>query len=180
MSLDPVQVLLDKDAIQNIKYEYFRRLDSKQFDDLIKLFTEDATTAYDNGRHSCHGREEIFNFLDESMSKHEFLSQHQAHHPEITFVDETHATGMWHFEDTCYILDDKVKITGAGIYWDEYVKTDQGWLISHTGYERLWVCTEKLNLDNYLEIRSFWDAKELERSNQRNKTAGELQLYPQR
>ena len=45
MSLDPVQVLLEKDAIQNIKYEYFRRLDSKQFDDLIKLFTEDATTA---------------------------------------------------------------------------------------------------------------------------------------
>ena len=77
-------------------------------------------------------------------------------------------------------LDDKVKITGAGIYWDEYVKTDQEWLISHTGYERLWVCTEKLNLDNYLEIRSFWDAKELDRSNQRNKTAGELQLYPQR
>ena len=42
---------------------------------------------------------------------------------------------MWHFEDTVYRLDDKVKITGAGIYWDEYVKTDQEWLISHTGYE---------------------------------------------
>ena len=62
MSLDPVQVLLEKDAIQNLKYEYFRRLDSKQFDDLIKLFTEDATTAYDNGRYSCHGREGIFIF----------------------------------------------------------------------------------------------------------------------
>ena len=67
MSLDPVQVLLEKDAIQNIKYEYFRRLDSKQFDDLIKLFTEDATTAYDNGRHSCRGREESVNFLDDSV-----------------------------------------------------------------------------------------------------------------
>ena len=70
MSLDPVQILLEKDAIQNIKHEYFRRLDSKQFDDLIKLFTEDATTAYDTGRHSCYGREAIFNFLDESMSMH--------------------------------------------------------------------------------------------------------------
>ena len=63
------------------------------------------------------------------MSTHQCLSQHQAHHPEIAFR-YTHATGMWHFEDTVYRLDDKVKITGAGIYWDEYVKTDQEWLIS--------------------------------------------------
>ena len=75
MSLDPVQVLLEKDAIQNIKYEYFRRLDSKQFDDLIKLFTEDATTTYDNGRHSCHGREEILIFwMNQCQSMNSFRS----------------------------------------------------------------------------------------------------------
>lgn len=180
MNNDPVQTLLEIEAIKQLKYCYFRHLDSKQFAELVLLFSEDATTAYDNGRHSYKGRQALKDFLDEGMGTHECFTQHQAHHPEIAFVDDTHATGVWHFEDTVYRKDLSVKISGAGIYWDEYEKTDAGWEFTHTGYERLWVCAEKIDMESYLEMRSFWDVKEVKRSNGRDKKAGELGLFPVR
>lgn len=175
-----LQNLVEIEKIKQLKYRYFRHLDSKQFSDIIELFTDDATTAYDNGRHSYQGREQIFKFLDESMTTPDSLTAHQAHHPEITVIDENHATGIWHFEDTVHRLDFRVLIFGAGIYWDEYVKVDGQWKIAHTGYERLWVRTEKIDEDRLLEIRSMWSTKDIVRSNQRTKKAAELALFPQR
>ncbi len=180
MNSDPVQMLLEKDAIKELKASYFRMLDSKQFSDLVLLFSEDCTTAYDNGRHSFNGRKALFDFLQEGMGSPECYTQHQAHHPEIKFIDDTHATGVWHLEDTVLRLDHGIKITGVGIYWDEYLKADAGWLFTHTGYERLWVCTEKVDANNYISHRSFWDAKSIEHSNGRDKKAGEQLLFPAR
>lgn len=175
-----LQALLDIEQIKQLKYRYFRFLDSKHFTELVELMTEDATTAYDNGRHSFQGRDAIYKFLDESMTTPDSLTAHQGHHPEITLVDDNHATGIWHFEDTVHRLDYRVLVFGAGIYWDEYVKVDGEWKFAHTGYERLWVRTEKIDEERLLEIRGMWSADDIERSNKRTKKTGELGLFPTR
>lgn len=177
---DELKTLLEIEKIKQLKYRYFRHLDSKQFADIVQLFTENATTAYDNGRHSYQGRDAIFKFLDESMTTVDSLTAHQAHHPEISLIDDNHATGIWHFEDTVHRLDYRVLIFGAGIYWDEYIKVDGEWKIDHTGYERLWVRTEKIDEARLLEMRGMWTEDDIARSNNRSKKTGELALFPQR
>ncbi len=173
-----MEELLEIEAIKQLKYRYFRFLDSKQFTPLVQLFAEDATTAYDNGRHSCKGRDELFSFLDESMGTGKMNASHQAHHPEITIVDETHATGIWHFEDTVNHMEYNIQITGSGIYWDEYIKIDGQWCFQHTGYERLWVSYEPIAVDNGFSIRSMFDEEEKQISRERPKRPGELLLFP--
>lgn len=172
--------LLEIERIRQLKYRYFRLLDMKRFRELVTLFAEDATTAYDCGRYSYQGREAIFEFLNTSMGMKEAYTSHQGHHPEITLIDDTHATGIWHFEDTVHRTDYNVLITGAGIYWDEYIKRDGQWHFQHTGYERLWVKQEKLPVDPSRSLRGLFDEEEIERSRQRSKLCGELALFPHR
>jgi hypothetical protein len=44
------------EAIRRLKYAYFRLLDLKQFENLGLLLTEDATTAYEDGKTTLEGR----------------------------------------------------------------------------------------------------------------------------
>ena len=166
------------EAIKQLKYRYFRFLDMKRFKDLAELFTTDGTTAYDNGRYSFKGHDEIYTFMDESMGRPEAYTSHQGHHPEITLADEKHATGIWHFEDTVHMMDYKVRVCGAGVYWDEYLKVDGQWKFQHSGYERLWVRSESLAEDSSREIRGMYDKEERLMSAARPMRQGEDLLFP--
>ena len=44
--------LADIEAIKQLKHAYFRLLDSKEFELLGELFTDDATTSYESGKYS--------------------------------------------------------------------------------------------------------------------------------
>lgn len=166
------------EAIRQLKYRYFRFLDMKRFRELTALFIADGSTAYDNGRYSYKGHEEIFAFMDESMGMPEAYTSHQGHHPEITLLDDTNATGIWHFEDTVHRMDYQVAIYGAGIYWDEYVKVDGEWKFRYTGYERLWVRQEALPEDPSRQIRGMFDKEERAISRGRGLRSGEDALFP--
>ncbi len=168
--------LLEIEKIKQLKYRYFRLLDMKQFEELVSHCTEDVTTAYDNGRNSFSGRAELLEFFTENMPK-TMYHQHQGHHPEITIVDDSNATGIWHFEDTVLLSDQDMVIRGTGIYWDEYQKQDGQWLIKHTGYERLWCTMEPYHQAEWRQVRGFFDAEERELSRSRPKTPGEAAFF---
>lgn len=134
--MDPVQQLVEIEAIKQLKYRYLRAIDQKLWDTMRACFTPDATTSYSGGRYAFEGVDAIMKFMTESMDRGSFLSSHRCHHPEITFTSDTTATGIWALED--YVVDTKhdVTIHGAAFYDDRYVKVDGEWKIQHTGYER--------------------------------------------
>lgn len=123
-------------AIERLKYKYLRCVDLKLWDELAECFTEDATASYAGGNLSFSGRTEIIDFLRRVMATQ--LTSHKCHHPEIDLTGPDRATGVWALEDL--VIDPKARYTirGAAFYTDHYVRVDGAWLISHTGYKRVY------------------------------------------
>ncbi len=149
--------LIQIEAIKNLKHRYMRCLDQKRFEEMREIFTPDATARYSGGRYSFNGIEEIIGFLNESMSSEDFLSSHRCVHPEIQLSNDRHATGIWAFDDTVVMMDYGLRLRGAGFYSDEYVRTDDGWRIAHTGYKRTFEeVLPRSSIDGLKLTASFW------------------------
>ncbi|MCU0267443.1 MAG: nuclear transport factor 2 family protein [Acidimicrobiales bacterium] len=131
-------LLVELERIKRLKYHYMRCVDLKLWDDLVDIFTPDATASYSGGNHSFEGRDAIIGFLRDSMSADGFHSSHRVHHPEIDFLSETEAVGRWALDDRVIIEDFDVTVRGSAYYEDRYVRTDAGWRLAHTGYLRIY------------------------------------------
>jgi ketosteroid isomerase-like protein len=127
----------DEHSIAELKYRYVRYLDTKQWESLADLFTEDATASYGGGAYVYEGREAIMEFLVTNMSSETLHTAHRVGQPEIT-VSGTVATGRWALSDTVVDTTLGVFISGAAYYEDTYARTEDGWLIATTGYRRLY------------------------------------------
>ncbi len=126
------------ESIRQLKYRYFRYLDSKLWDPLKELFVPEAVSSYGGGKYSFEGRDAIMEFLEKAMGSDSFLSSHTVHHPEIEFTSETTATGIWALHDVVIETNANIIIRGAAFYEDEYVKLDGEWKIKSTGYQRIY------------------------------------------
>ncbi len=127
----------DLEAIKRLKYKYMRCIDTKLWDEIGDLFTEDCEAAYSGGKYSYSGRDAIVEFLSGAMGADGFHSSHQVSQPEIDLIDANTATGIWSLQD--WVIDTRFGITirGAAFYEDEYRRCDDGkWRISKTGYQR--------------------------------------------
>ncbi len=127
----------DIEAIRQLKYAYFRLLDTKRFDELGALLTEDATSAFQSGELSQNGRAAIVEFLKKSLSDPGIVTMHTGHHPEIEKVSDTEARGTWYLEDLVMLPAIDLEMHGTALYKDEYVRLAEGWRIRHTGYDRI-------------------------------------------
>ena len=128
--------LEDVYAIQRVKYAYCRFLDTKQFEAMCALMTEDVTVTYGGGAITLTGRQAVQDYLSKAMESPKMLTSHLVSHPEID-VDGDTAVGRWALVDTVILDDMGIVIRGASLYEDRYVRTDDGWRIQHTGYKRL-------------------------------------------
>jgi hypothetical protein len=122
----------DRDAIERLKFRYFRTLDLKRWDEYAECFVPEATGDY--AGLTFDSRDDLVAFMRENMGPGLF-SLHQAHHPEID-VDGDHATGTWYLHDQVWVPEHDFALEGAAFYEDRYVRTDEGWRIAHTGYRR--------------------------------------------
>jgi ketosteroid isomerase-like protein len=129
--------LEDVEAIRQLKYAYFRLLDTKQFDALGDLLTDDVTTAYQSGELAFTGRDAVVAFLGDSIGGNDIVTVHHGHHPEIAVTSPTAAEGTWYLEDRVIVPGHDFELHGTAIYADRYSKVDGRWLISHTGYVRI-------------------------------------------
>jgi hypothetical protein len=126
----------DVAAIERLKFAYFRLLDLKRFDELGELLTEDATAAYEDGKRSYEGRAAIVAFLTEALADPGMVTQHQGHHPEITFMGPDEATGVWYLYDRVVVPAHDIEIGGTAFYEDRYVRHDGIWMIrTHRTHE---------------------------------------------
>jgi hypothetical protein len=127
----------DIEAIERLKYAYFRHLDLKEFDQLGELLTEGCTASYEDGKTLLDGRAAIVDFLERSLGSKELVSSHFGHHPEITLTGPDQAKGVWYLQDRVLAFEYDLEIGGTAFYADEYEKIDGDWRISYTGYERV-------------------------------------------
>jgi len=127
----------DVEAIKRIKYAYLRLLDLKQFEELGELLTEGCSASYEDGRRCFEGRRAIVEFLTGALGDAGIVTRHQCHHPEIVVTGDGTATGTWYLEDRVIVRGPDVEISGTAFYGDEYVKVAGRWMISHTGYRRV-------------------------------------------
>lgn len=139
-------------AIEQLKYAYFRLLDTKRFEELGELLTDDCTASYENGRHRLEGRDAIVRFLADSLADPGIVSVHQGHHPEIVVADDGTATGVWYLQDRVIVPAADLEIGGTAFYRDEYVAAGEQWRIAHTGYERVF---EERRVHSTMAVQSF-------------------------
>lgn len=145
----------DLEAIRQLKYRYFRALDTKQWDELGATLTDDATTAYDEGRYAYSGREAILDFLRGALGSKRIISMHHGHHPEIVLTSDSTARGTWYLQDMVIFRDANTVLYGAAFYEDEYVKVDGEWKIRSTGYRRTYEWLE--SRDTPISLRTPFD-----------------------
>jgi len=130
----------DVREICQLKYRYLRTLDSKDWDGFEACFVPEATGDY-NGL-VFDDRAALVAYMRENLGEG-LVTMHQAHHPEIE-VDGDTATGRWYLYDRVIVEAFSFMLEGAAFYSDRYVRTPDGWRVSHTGYRRTFEATYNL------------------------------------
>lgn len=131
-----VQMLLDFEEIKQVKAKYLRCIDTKDWKGFRETISEDLKTSYGNGTLSFNSAAETIDYLSTNMPR-ELLSQHNCHTPEIWFESETTAHGHWYLHDYLLATGNNSRYNGTAIYTDKYEKRNGKWLITETGYLRI-------------------------------------------
>jgi hypothetical protein len=147
--------LVEIEQIHQLKYRYVRLIDTKRWDELGGLFTEDATASYGGGATELSGRAAIMEFLTDAMADESMLTSHKVHQPEITLTGPDSATGVWGLDDVVIMDNLGLVVRGASFYDDRYAKVDGAWRIAHTGYRRVFEEIEPRSPDVKLTA-SWW------------------------
>ena len=140
-----IQRLMDMEAIKQLKYAYFRCVDTANLEELATLLHEDLTVNYVGGSYewNIQGRRDFVANIGMAFST-QAVGQHNAHHPEIQMLSDTEATALWYLADNMWILNHKAKTCGTALYRDRYLKVDGNWVIKDTRYERIYEINEQL------------------------------------
>lgn len=145
---DAVQLLLDIEAIKQVKHAYFRCIDTGNFEELATLFHPDVKVHFRGGSYEwkLEGRDEYVASIADSFHTRS-VGHHNGHHPEIDVLSPDEATGIWYLADHMWVMNQKNYTVGTAIYWDRYVKLDGRWLIRDSQYERIYELNERLEKD---------------------------------
>jgi len=121
-------------AICNLKAEYCRLLDTKQWDAWKLLYTEDCRSdTVDAGGIVIDGRDSVVAYVSESLAGSR--TAHQVHSPQMTFDGPDAVDVIWAMQDR--VIKDTFDLTGFGHYHERYVRDTQGWRIASLKLTRL-------------------------------------------
>lgn len=134
-----IQRLMDMEAIRQLKYAYFRCVDTANLEEMATLCHDDLQVHFTGGNYEwkLQSKQAYLDIMAVSFSK-KSVGHHNGHHPEIQMLSETEATAIWYLADNMWSLARNYFTTGTALYWDRYVKVDGRWLIAETRYERLY------------------------------------------
>jgi hypothetical protein len=125
----------DIQAILQLKARYFRTMDTKDWEGMRRVFTDDFvgdTSAA--GGNVIAGADDFVAFLKETLSG--AVTVHQGHMPEIDLISATTASGIWALADVV-IWPNGVRLTGYGHYHETYEKVGNEWRIKTLKLTRL-------------------------------------------
>jgi 3-phenylpropionate/cinnamic acid dioxygenase small subunit len=139
------------EAIKRVKYRYLRALDTKHWDDFADTLTEDIVGEYGSSmgkEHRFTNRADLVEFMRTSMPAN-IYTEHRVTHPESTIDDSDEAEGTWYLQDRVIVPEFNFMLFGAAFYHDRYRKTEDGWKICATGYQRTYEVTQSLDGSNF-------------------------------
>ena len=136
----------DNEAIEQVKYRYLRALDTKDWDAFADTLTDDVTGDYGNRLHFTN-RTEVVDYMRSSLGPG-VITEHRVTHPEIT-IDGDEASAVWYLQDRVIVTELNFMLIGAAFYRDTYRRTEQGWKISATAYDRTYEATMSLETLNF-------------------------------
>ena len=145
-----VGALEDTLAIVELKHRYFRLLDTQDWDELRRCFSDDVETAYEDGHYRFEGVDEAMRFLAESLGglrAQGRIGLHLGHHPEIELHGEAEASGRWTLHAVSFDRPRERVSRLQAFYEDEYEKRDGEWRIRRTGYRT--------------HVQGSWEAEDL-------------------
>ena len=125
----------DIEAIRQLKARYFRTLDTKDWDGMRQVFSDDVvmdTTAAGGSR--IEGADEFMAFLRATLEG--TVTVHQGHMPEIDLTSDTTANGIWALHDIV-IWPNGMRLDGFGHYHETYEKGADGWRIASSTLTRV-------------------------------------------
>lgn len=125
----------DLEAIKQLKARYFRTMDTKDWDGMRQVFTDDvAIDTTEAGGSAVTGADEFLSGLQAVLA--DAVTVHHGHMPEIELTSATTATGIWALNDIV-IFPNGTRLDGYGHYHETYEKTADGWKISSLRLTRL-------------------------------------------
>jgi uncharacterized protein (TIGR02246 family) len=126
----------DIEAIRQLKARYFRTMDTKDWESMREVFTDDAVvdTSAAGGEY-VSGADTFMAFLQEALAG--AVTVHQGHMPEIDITSETTATGIWALNDIV-IWPNGMRLDGYGHYHETYSKVGGDWKIKSSKLTRLY------------------------------------------
>ena len=131
----------DLEAIRQLKARYFRTMDTKDWDGMRQVFTDDVVIdTTESGGDVVGGADAFIAFLQEAIG--DAVTVHQGHMPEIELTSATTATGIWALHDIV-IWPSGIRLDGYGHYHETYEKgagdtSDDGcWRIRSSKLTRL-------------------------------------------
>ena len=140
----------DIDDIKTVKYRYLRTLDTKHWDEFADTLTEDVIGHYGESvgeEHHFANRDELVEFMRNSLGP-DIITEHRVTHPEIT-IDGDNATATWYLQDRVIAPAFNFMLIGAGFYHDRYRRTENGWRIRETGYDRTYDASMSVETLNF-------------------------------
>jgi uncharacterized protein (TIGR02246 family) len=125
----------DIEAIKQLKARYFRAMDTKDWDGMRRVFSDDVVMdTTDSGGKVIAGGDAFMKFLRGTLA--EVVTVHHGHMPEIALTSPTTATGIWSMEDMLRWPDGR-ELHGYGHYHETYEKNADGWRIKSSKLTRL-------------------------------------------
>ena len=142
IAVGPLETMVEREAIRQLKALYFYHLDHKNWDKWASLFASDAAFTIDRGTSATgkpsseriDGLAAIVEFVKDKVQGAETV--HHGHTPLIDFQSETEASGIWAMADIVDFGPEQV-LHGYGHYHETYRKIAGAWKFGSIHLTRL-------------------------------------------
>jgi SnoaL-like domain len=129
MADDPIQQLLDIEAIKQLKGNYCRCVAIEDWDTFFTLFTEDLEFVTPNDGKVYSPRSAFYTMHKANLQDPKVWGVVHCYTPMIAITGPDSAHGTWGMEDVHIYpdTDPQVGHHGYGFYHEDYVRTSEGW-----------------------------------------------------
>jgi uncharacterized protein (TIGR02246 family) len=125
----------DLEAIRQLKARYFRTMDTKDWDGMRQVFTDDVVVdTSESGGGVVAGADAFIAFLRKTLQ--DVVTVHHGHMPEIELTSPTTARGIWAMQDVLK-WPNGTELHGYGHYHETYARIGGAWRIQSTKLTRL-------------------------------------------
>lgn len=131
--MDPLQTLIEIEAVKQLKARYFRTLDNKDWDGFTAVWEPEMEHEMIAEQQKIAGkREDFVGFVAQALTG--VITVHHGQTPEVEIISPTTAKAIWPFVDRLKPGPDAYpgapEMIGYGHYHETYVKSpDAGWRI---------------------------------------------------